>query len=91
MSEENELVLTGELQDDAIKMISAVNVEKTVIPGHLNGEDVYVLASILETDESTVLFPLAVLVTDQILDSLVMPEGLEEIPPSLPMNGALDG
>lgn len=91
MSEENELVMTGNLQDDVIKMISAVNIEKTVIPGHLNGEDVFVLASILENDDDTVLFPLAVIMTEGIYENLELPEGLEEIPPAMPMNGSLNG
>ncbi|AYQ99279.1 hypothetical protein PBI_CANTARE_59 [Brevibacterium phage Cantare] len=91
MSEENELVLTGQLQDDAIKMISALNVEKTVIPGHLNGEDVFVLASIIEDDEGTILFPLAIIMTEGIHENLILPEGLEEIPPTMPMNGVING
>lgn len=92
MTEEPQRQFTGDIVDDSVLMISADNIDKTIIQGSLDGNDVYVLAGILESDDKgTLVFPIGIIMNDDILDRLVLPEGITEVPPPIPMNGAVDG
>lgn len=92
MTEEPQRQFTGDIVNDSVLMISADNIDKTIIQGSLDGNDVYVLAGILESDDKgTLVFPIGIIMNDDILDRLVLPEGITEVPPPIPMNGAVDG
>lgn len=92
MTEEVPRTFTGDLVTDSVTMICASNIDKTIIEGSLDGKDVYVLAGVMDSDEhGTVVIPIGIIMNDEILDRLVLPEGITEVPPVMPTDGTVNG
>lgn len=69
--------MLDKLTEEETEVFEAIRDEKydnfALVRSHLDGEDVAVIATVNGDDDDVIITPLAVLVTDKIMDRLVDP------------------